>query len=139
MDRVFNIENIGLKTLFTIGCIVCLNTLASFFYWYSTIWWFDIFMHFFGGFFVVLFAVWLYDSYISSFFKSKSTIAIILIVLCTVFLIGLGWEVYEIAVDFYTHAFGYVYLDGISDLFNDMAGGCIGCWYLLKKYNSFTS
>ncbi len=132
MDTVLNTENIGLKTLFTIGFILLLNTLASFFYWYSTIWWFDIFMHFFGGFFASLFAVWLYGTYFSPILKTNTTIGSILLILCVVFVIGLGWEIYEIAVDYYTKAFGYVYLDGISDLFNDIAGGCVGITYLLK-------
>lgn len=133
MQETFQVKDIGIKTLLTIGFILFLNTIASFFYWYSTIWWFDIPMHFLGGFFIALFSFWLFSTYLIEFFNQKSITNIVLSVLGIVFIVGLGWEVYEIMIDYMTGALGYVYLDGISDLFNDMAGGCIGILYLLRS------
>jgi lipopolysaccharide/colanic/teichoic acid biosynthesis glycosyltransferase len=53
------IKNLVFKRSAILIAVICLlNAPAMLFYWYSTIWWFDILMHFLGGFFVA----GLYDS-----------------------------------------------------------------------------
>ncbi len=106
-----------------IAVICVLNLLATLFYWYSTIWWFDILMHFLGGFFIGLLAYWISTSFIPARFLPTTIMGWISVLILSVCIIGFLWEAYELVVDLCTGAQGYGYLDGISDMFNDLSGG----------------
>jgi hypothetical protein len=118
--------------------IVVLNTTATLFYWYSTIWWFDIPMHFLGGFFVSLLAAWVFSTYIPLSLQPKTVKEWILLILIAVFIVGVLWEAYELVVDSFTRAGEYGYLDGTSDMFNDLAGGMLGLISLLPYFSKDT-
>jgi len=114
------------KTLFKIqaalvGSICVLTFLALEFSWYYSLWYFDIIMHFLGGAWLGLFALWLFPRH--SLFK----------ILAFVFLFGFGWEVYELVVDYaVVHDFSHFDLcDTLSDLVCDMAGGMVA-FYIVK-------
>lgn len=109
---------------FIIILIVLLNTFATSFYLYSTLWWFDIPMHFLGGVFTALLSLWFFVRVVPARFLPNTLWGWVITVLLSVFIVGLAWEMYELIVDLITGAGDYVYLDAFSDLWNDLAGGC---------------
>lgn len=124
-EKPFSQKNLILQACILVLGIAVVNQLANFFYWYSTIWWFDMPMHFLGGFFVGLLMVYLYwfsplhkESGLQKTF-SRYTVYILLGVIS----IGLMWEVFEFVVDMYTTHNGLNVLDTLSDLCFDLAGG----------------
>ena len=98
--------------------------LAKMFYWYSSIWWFDVLMHFSSGFWVGLFL------YV---FTAKESFIPVVKVLLWVLLIGVLWEIYELYV--YQHLMGIPFdiFDTISDIFLDLFGGLCAILYIWKK------
>ena len=63
--KCYNICIMKRKTLFTFLSLVVvfiffLNFVAGKLYWYSSIWWFDILMHFLGGFWLGLLFLWVF-------------------------------------------------------------------------------
>lgn len=112
------------------------NTMALFFHWYRLIWWFDMPMHFMGGFFLVWLVLYVYNKFFSinsDFILSRSLIKKILV---WAFIIGLGWEWFEWGADLYTGAGVMHMLDSYSDLFFDMAGAYTAIFMLKYKYES---
>ncbi len=110
--------------------IAFLNYIAleNFLYW--RFWWFDILMHFLGGFWVSLTALWLF--YFSSFVKNyrKNLIDIFIISLTSVLVVGIGWEVFEFVIE---TSFSNNYVaDTILDLIMDVVGSLVITFLLLK-------
>ena len=107
--------------------IFIVNYLAMKFYWYSSIWWFDMPMHFLGGFWVGLFLFWLFP-------LEKISARMVLKIILGVLLIGIFWEIFEIVI-------GKVIiqdclnttLDTFSDIFFDIAGATFSILYFLKR------
>lgn len=99
--------------------IFLMNLVANKLYLYSSLWYFDMIMHFLGGFWLGLFFFWLFYKDIFPDFKTSSVIKLLL----SVFLVGLLWELYEIGVNasFAKDAFNLI--DTLSDLVCDMLGG----------------
>lgn len=121
------IKNLVFKRSAILIAVICLlNAPAMLFYWYSTIWWFDILMHFLGGFFVAVLFFWIFASFVPETWSPKTQLGVLGALLLSVFIIGLAWEGYELVIDLLTGAKDYVYLDGFSDMFNDLAGGVFG-------------
>lgn len=84
--------------LFFILIIAILHTLATYFYWYWGIWWFDMLMHFLGGVWVGLVSLWFF--FLSGMVESKikTNRRIIITAVVSVGLIGFLWEVFELSV-----------------------------------------
>ncbi|MEK7113605.1 MAG: hypothetical protein AAB873_02130 [Patescibacteria group bacterium] len=122
MDRKKLLKRIS----FLVFSIFLVNLMAMQFHWYSSMWYFDIIMHFMGGFWVGLFAFWL--------FKlenvSRSSIAKVIIFVLSV---GLLWEVFEIVVNELTAENPLDVVDIISDLIFDTAGGLVSVYYFSKR------
>jgi hypothetical protein len=115
-----------------IGSIFVIHTVAQIHFLYWKYWWFDMPMHFFGGVFLGFLAVYIYIFIVKQkIFSIK--IQWIVMILGFVFVVGLGWEVYEFFIDqsFTTRTPNY--FDTISDLFFDLAGGCMSILFLIKK------
>lgn len=90
-----------------------------------------MFMHFLGGFWLVLYLAW--------FFNPKEiNLKVILKMISGVLLIGLLWEVYEFYVDDNIAKNGISILDSTSDLFLDLAGGFSAILYVMKRFMSKT-
>ena len=102
------------------------DILADKFYWYYTVWWFDIIMHFWSGFWVALF--FLYVFYDRNIFSRK-----FLVVFLCVLLIGILWEVFELYVHNYIGKEPFRPLDTISDIFFDLLGGISAILYFFKR------
>ncbi len=108
------------------------DALANKFYWYYSVWYFDMPMHFFGGFLSGLIFIFILSS---KSFSHKSPTAFILKVLLGVLLIGISWEVFEFSANTYfvKNLFLVNKLDSISDIFFDLAGGIGATLYYLKR------
>lgn len=120
----------GKKLLFRIALLIVfiffVNLLAMKFHWYNSIWFFDMFMHFFGGFWlglVFLFLLKPKDFSLFLFFQ------ISLGVLC----VGLLWEVFEVVVNHTTTKNTFDFFDTISDLFFDLSGGFVSFIYFFSR------
>lgn len=109
---------LGLSIVVLSLVIAGLHFTANMYYLYWAWWWFDILMHFLGGLFIGLSALWWlrFEVPISirRFFpKFLTTFTVVLIV-------GIVWEVFEYVVGAYG-ASNYV-LDTTLDLVMDIAG-----------------
>ena len=106
--------------------IFFVNYLAMKFYWYSSIWWFDMPMHFLGGLWLGLVFIWL-------FWGQEFDARLILKILAGVLVIGVLWEIFEVIVNNLTIKDTFNTLDTLSDIFFDLAGGTFAVLYFLKR------
>ena len=98
---------------------------AGKFYWYNSIWYFDMIMHFLGGVWVGLFFIYTLSVDEASL---KSLWRVVLLTL----LIGVSWEVYEFVVNNMIGRVPFDILDTLSDIFWDVAGGLVSLFYFSK-------
>lgn len=126
-------DRLLLSVTIFIYLILVLHGIALHYYLYWTMWWYDIMMHFLGGVWVGLFAVWLW--FRSGYFRQSAETprSLLRVTIISVLGIGLLWEVYEylyhivFALEFQPH-----YLEDTQlDLVLDIAGGC-AAWLLLQ-------
>jgi len=122
------------KTLFTglslfVVLIFLLNFVANKLYWYSSIWWFDILMHFLGGFWLGLVFLWIFYKDLSNLSLKKDTF--IKIILGVLF-IGFGWEMYEIVVNDIFAKNTFDLFDTSLDMVCDLTGGVVA-YYLFNN------
>ncbi len=105
-----------------------LVSLKFFLYW--TIWWFDIPLHFLGGFLIGLIAI--------SFLKiiNRNTFVTFNLFFLTIFavmIVGLVWELWELFVGFTTVLNDKG--DTILDLIMDILGGVFSVLYYYLKFS----
>lgn len=116
-----------LETLaFVIVFIFLVNLLANKFYWYYSIWYFDIIMHFLGGFWVGLVFIWL-------FYAESLSLRLVLKIILGVLLVGILWEVFEILVNNNIAQNPFNTPDTTSDLLFDLSGGLCAILYPWKR------
>jgi len=118
-------KKLSIRLLVLIFSIFVLNYLAMGFHWYSSIWYFDMPMHFLGGLWLGLISIYLFSFKDFSF---QSILKISLIVL----LIGIGWEIFEVLIDNFITQSSFDFVDTMSDLFFDVLGGLFAVWYFTK-------
>lgn len=106
--------------------ILFVNSVAIKLHWYYSIWWFDMLMHFLGGF-------WLGLLLLYGFFPNAISFKLLLKLFLGVLIVGLGWEVFEIIVKNILFKEMFYLLDTLSDLFFDLAGGSFALIYFSKK------
>ena len=113
--------------------IAVLHVVALAFYFYWTLWWFDVLQHFLAGFWIVLLTFWivfrLRPSFISPFINTPATFLILALI--GAFAVGLGWEIFEYTIQVY-FAENYVF-DTISDLAMDVIGAFAGYIYIMNS------
>ena len=111
--------------------IFILNYLAQKFYWYYTIWYFDMIMHFLGGFWVGLASLWIFSG--EKDFKAELNARLTLNVVAYVLFIGISWEFFEYF--FVNNLAGNPFnmLDTVSDVFFDLAGGIFSVFYFFIR------
>lgn len=141
VDRVFyfvvliyNIYIMKRKSLFLllslcVFFIFSLNFAASKLYWYSSIWWFDVLMHFLGGFWLGLVFLWLIYKDLDK--KNLAKDNFIKIVLGVLF-VGFGWEIYEIVVNDLLAKNTFDLFDTSTDMIADLMGG-ISAYLIFKN------
>ena len=106
--------------------IFILNTLAGRFYWYYSIWYFDIIMHFLGGIWLGLVFIWL-------FWGKEFNLKLFLKIILGVLLISVLWEIFEIIFNNILAGDPFNFLDTTSDVFCDLAGGTFAIFYFSKR------
>jgi hypothetical protein len=122
MDRKKFFKKVAYLVIF----IAFLNYVAVKLYWYTSIWYFDMIMHFLGGFWLGLALFYLF------FTENISKIFIFKIIL-GVLIIGAFWEGYEILVNNNFAQIPFNLLDTLSDIFFDLTGGLCAILYIWEK------
>jgi hypothetical protein len=115
-------------TLFLFSIIVVLDVLAEVFYFHWAYWWYDVMLHFLGGFLIgmVVLLVWSVCCSLEEGHKLKVVGTGFLVAL----LIGVLWEVFELYTGQTFLSDGIVYMrDTSSDLLMDVCGGFFGTVY----------
>lgn len=129
-------KNLFRISLFLVVLLFIANSLAMKFYWYISVPWSDMVMHTTGGVFLAIVTC----AYFYNRLKSSSTSTFWLVVVSSVFVLGLLWEGFEYLVQ---SVFKFNYManipDSISDMLFDLLGGILGGIFVLnekKKYNA---
>jgi len=100
------------------------NHLAAKFHWYYSISWFDMLMHFLGGVWVALFFLYVFK--VQTSFARK-----FLIVISSVLVVGLLWELFEFGMGIIAGE-NFSISDTLSDIFFDLTGGYLAILAKLK-------
>lgn len=106
------------------------NTVSVWLSLYTIFWYFDMPAHFFGGLFIGLLSIHLFLRFKIGVNMSTSTMAIL--VITTVLLIAVAWEVYEFGIG---HLAGqkYIMLDTISDICFGVAGAIEALFIYMRQ------
>ena len=118
------------RVLYFILLILVANFIADKFYWYFSVWYFDMIMHFLGGLFLGLGLIWLLSS--KNPFLELS-LELILKILAGVLLFGVFWEIFELLFNNIVAQNPFNYLDTSSDIFFDLSGGLCAILYIWRK------
>jgi len=129
-------DRLALFLLAVILLILALHLLAldQFLYW--RFWWYDLVMHFLGGFWLAITSLWLiYFSGYAKDYQPKIN-RVLLIVLGSVIIFGILWEIFEYVSGATYNGESYA-LDTALDLLLDVLGGCFGYLISLKFVRRF--
>ena len=132
MDRKKLIKHL----VFLMFFIFIADIIAQKLHWYFSIWWFDMVMHFLGGFWVGLFFIWFFsikDLPIFQLSLEKADFKLIMKTILFVLSFGILWEFFEIFTHNYIAHDPFNILDTTSDIFFDLAGGVSAILYYLKN------
>src|SRR5512133_421417 len=121
MDRKKLLINIIVLMFF----IFLTNKATGKFYWYNSIWYFDMIMHFLSGVWVGLFFIYAFNP-IKLDFKFFRKVVL------SVFLIGLSWEIFEFIVNNVIGRVPFDTKDTLSDISWDVVGSFVALFYFLK-------
>lgn len=116
------------STAITVALVFVLNLLGTYSFWYATIWWYDMLVHFLGGVFIGFLILYL--------FSKLHKLALKQLVICVgggILLIGIGWEIFEVIVWHVTGAVGSPFSDSVSDVICDTLGGLVALSFFLRK------
>lgn len=117
--------------------VFILNTLANYFFWYSSMKQFDMVMHFLGGFTAALFSFWFFYKKCVLWIESGDKAKFARVLLLLVLVIALLWEVLEYVVQaFFDVQILATLPDSLSDIVMGFLGGILGVLYLLQKYKN---
>lgn len=115
--------------------ILALHYTGTYFYWDYTTRWFDMVLHFLGGFWEGMLFVWFFSIKNLPLLKPSLdpndphlTDKAIFYVL----LIGFLWELFEFYANNYIGGYPFDIIDTFSDLVLDLLGGVLSLFYFLK-------
>ncbi len=126
MDTIIDRKKLLIRLASIVTFIFAINYVAMKFYWYFSIWYFDMPMHLLGGFWVGLASIYIFS-------LKEFNFKFILKVFICVLLIGFFWEIFEILVDKSITQDSFNILDTTSDMFFDLAGGGLSIIYFFKR------
>lgn len=130
-------KTVLLTLLGLITAIVLVNGVALYYSLYFYIFWLDIPMHFFGGFWLGLAALWLY--FLSGRFKiaseqHRTPVYVVTLSLLSALVFGGLWEGYELSLDVFIRiAEVYDIQDTGADIFMDLLGALVAAWLFIRK------
>lgn len=107
--------------------IFSLNYIANFFHWYSSLWWFDMLMHFLGGFWLGLVMLWI-------FAPTNMSFRSVLFVFWGALIVGIGWEFFEFFVNENIAQNFFDMRDTASDIFFDLSGAFVSMLYFVQRF-----
>jgi len=119
------------KEFFCLSVLIAVLHYAAlhlFLYW--TVGWFDILMHFLGGFLVAIFTIFILYSYGNFEELKKHKIFLFSLIIGATLVVGLTWELWEIFVGF-TNTLKDLN-DTIIDVIMDTIGGLSAIYYSRK-------
>ena len=120
--KLFNRLGILVIGIFTI------NTLANVFFWYQSIWWLDLVMHFLGGLFVALLIVWV----LYVIFKKLTPQFVFWYIVFGVLIIALSWELFEFSIWTLFNLKEIINIqDSVTDVITGSLGSIVGAIYFL--------
>jgi len=123
-----------------IALIGVLNFYAYRFHWYWEFWWFDIIMHTLGGIWVASAALWLLYFRDPSALKKELRASLLFpYSLVSVYLVGVGWELFEFSLDKFITFKIHDAMNTASDLFFDGVGSILAVFLFLAVYNVYTN
>lgn len=111
--------------------IATLHFVALEFFLYRSYPWFDIMMHFLGGIFISLSALWFFFESEFVLFKKTYT-RVFLTAIVSIVVIGVGWEIFEVVAGIPIEE-NFI-LDTTVDLGVDVLGMLIGYLVFIKLY-----
>jgi len=117
------------KAFVALTVIFFVNTLGLYYGWYHDFFWFDVALHFLGGFFMAM----LMANYLNEYFVNKNFIKNTLIIVGATVLIGVLWEFSEYLANLVLGPIIYKWFavktyfmgdldDTVSDLLMDILG-----------------
>jgi len=115
--------------------ILALNYIGISLYWDYTTRWFDMVLHFLGGFWQGLLFIWFFSIKDLPLLKPSldpNDPKLIYKTIFFVLLIGLLWELFEFYTNNYIVGYPFDRIDTISDLFLDLLGGVLVIIYFFK-------
>ncbi len=114
------VRRLGLAML----AVFVLQQIASFLHWFSLVWWFDMPMHFLGGF------AMFYLSALVFFRKQPALPWQRYLALCVAsgLAIGAGWEAFELGLAIRYGFPPFHFVDSLSDMCFDAAGLCLAAY-----------
>jgi hypothetical protein len=128
------------KLMFRLAILIFIifgvNFLATKFFWYNIVWWFDMPMHALGGLWVALASLFVY---LGRYKKHEQVVhpkEMIIIGLIGVLFIGGLWEVFEFVVQAITHVALANPIDSLSDICFDLVGGIGGSLYVANLHRN---
>ncbi len=111
-----------------------LQQIAVHYYLYWTLDWFDILMHFLGGFWFGFSALWIL--FFSDYLKvgdNRNLKFFMGVAFFSAFGVGVAWEIFEYVSDITFWGEGYVF-DTVKDLIMDSIGGVVSAIFLYSAY-----
>ena len=114
-------KSVLLRFTILLYIIATLHIAALYFSWYWEFWWYDIMMHFLGGF-------WLFGMGFLLLFFSKTKRPHLSIYGCAfalLLIIGMLWELFEFSLDTLVVFQSNDLVDTVSDIGMDIAGGLV--------------
>lgn len=130
---MLQIPRVSVSLAILLFTIFVLHIAALYFFWYWSIWWYDLLIHFLGGIFIGGLALTLFKR---STAENGDFLSILFVTVSVVAFFGIVWELFELSVDSII-AFNDQNdrLDTITDLAVDITGGLIAPFFFWKRSN----
>ena len=110
-----------------------LHGMAIFLFLYSFYWWFDIPLHFLGGFCAGLVSLYFYSRFRLGNVRTRNFFGVLEFAILGTIVVGLGWELFEYSAGITFNAVGNHVLDTAKDLVMDILGGYVAYLYFIGK------
>ncbi|KKU68734.1 MAG: hypothetical protein UX89_C0002G0059 [Parcubacteria group bacterium GW2011_GWA2_47_16] len=110
-----------------------LHGAATIFFLYSFYWWFDIPLHFLGGFCAGLISLYFYSHFRRGNVIGRIVPGVLLAAILGTIVVGLGWEVFEYSAGITFNTVGNHALDTVKDLVMDILGGYAAYLYFIAQ------
>jgi len=113
--------------------VAFLHGAATIFFLYSFYWWFDIPLHFLGGFCAGLISLYFYSFFHSQKSRPKTSFWLLVAAIFGTIAVGLVWELFEYSVGITFNTVGDYFLDTVKDLIMDILGGYAAYLYFIAR------